>query len=227
MPDADTDKTKKIPASAPAAAKAGTAKPAPTAKAGRPAASGPARPGAGASAQAPNKPPVPKPPVAEKPTPAGAPLAAASAKATTAPAIDEENPLHRKLRLRPEDAGVVIAPPRDEDNPLVPLPESFLVLGQTSELRAQKGPFDYIQVFARDRAGLVGSFSLLVDKLAPGGSLWVSWLKPSSKLKGGGQPGDLNENVVRRIGLTNGLVDVNLAVLDRDWSALRLVRRKH
>ncbi len=73
---------------------------------------------------------------------------------------------------------------------------------------------------------LVGSFSLLVEKLAPGGSLWISWLKPSSKLKGGGQPGDLNEDVVRRIGLTHGLVDVNLAVLDRDWSALRLVRRK-
>jgi hypothetical protein len=150
-----------------------------------------------------------------------------TAKPAAAPGVAEENPLHRKLRLRSEDIGVVIAPPRDEDDPLSPLPKSFLVLTQASELATQTGPFDYIQVFARDRADLVGSFSLLVEKLAPVGSLWISWLKPSSKLKGGGQPGDLNENVVRRIGLTHGLVDVNLVVLDRDWSALRLVRRKH
>ena len=152
---------------------------------------------------------------------------ATAVPSTVTPGGEEENPLHRKLRLRSEDTGVVIAPPRDDDNPLSPLPKNFLVLSQAAELGEHAGPFAYIQVFARDRADLVGSFSLLVEKLAPGGSLWVSWLKPSSKLKGGGQPGDLNENVIRRIGLTHGLVDVNLAVLDRDWSALRLVRRKH
>jgi len=225
MPDADTDNTRKSPADPTAGAKAGTAKP--TAKAGtaKPTAAGPAKPG----------PAAPKPAGAGKPTGASAPpaatTAAPSAETTAATAAaprgEEENPLHRKLRLRPEDAGVVIAPPRDEDNPLSPLPKDFLVLTQASELGAQTGPFDYIHVFARDRADLVASCSTLIEKLAPGGSLWISWLKPSSKLKGGGQPGDLNENVVRRIGLTHGLVDVNLAVLDRDWSALRLVRRKH
>jgi hypothetical protein len=143
-----------------------------------------------------------------------------------APSSADDNPLHRKLRLRSEDTGVVVAPPRDEDNPLLPLPKGFLVLAQVSDLAAHQGPFDYIQVFARDRADLLESFSLFVERLAPGGSLWISWLKPSAKIKGG-QPGDLNENTVRRIGLTHGLVDVNLVVLDRDWAALRLVRRRH
>jgi hypothetical protein len=38
---------------------------------------------------------------------------------------------------------------------------------------------------------------------------------------------DLNENIIRRLALTHGLVDVKVAALDRDWSALRLVHRKH
>jgi hypothetical protein len=50
-------------------------------------------------------------------------------------------------------------------------------------------------------------------------------MKQSSR--SGNLPGDLNENVVRRLALTHALVDVKVATLDRDWSALRLVRRKH
>jgi len=51
-------------------------------------------------------------------------------------------------------------------------------------------------------------------------------MKTAAKRGGGGQPGDLNENVIRRIGLTHGLVDMKVAALDRDWSALLLVHRK-
>jgi len=158
----------------------------------------------------------------------GAPASTGAPATTDAPAgPGEENPLHRKLRLRPEDAGVVIAPPEDDDNPLLPLPKSFLVVAQAGDLAAHKGQLDYIHVFARDRADLVETFPLLRDKLGPGGSLWISWMKQPSKRGGGGaQPGDLNENVIRRIGLTHGLVDVKVAALDRDWSALRLVHRK-
>jgi hypothetical protein len=158
----------------------------------------------------------------------GAPVTSSAPAGTgTRSGVDQENPLHKKLRLRPEDAGVVIAPPEDDDNPLLPLPKSFLVLSQSGDLAAQEGPFDYMHVFARDRADLVETFSLLRDKLRPGGSLWISWMKTSAKHGGGGQLGDLNENVIRRIGLTHGLVDLKVAALDRDWSALLLVHRKH
>jgi hypothetical protein len=160
-----------------------------------------------------------KPPEAEAaPAPAAVPASAVGP--------NEENPLHKKLRLRAEDKGVVIAPPRDGDNPLLPLPDGFLVLEQAGDLADHEGRFDYIHVFARDRADLIEHFSLLRDRLAPGGSLWVSWLKQSSARRGGGQFGDLNENVVRRLGLTHALVDVKVAALDRDWSALRLVHRR-
>jgi len=52
----------------------------------------------------------------------------------------EENPLHKKLRLRPRDAGVVIAPPDDDDNPLLPLPKSFLILPQPGDLATRRVP---------------------------------------------------------------------------------------
>ena len=135
--------------------------------------------------------------------------------------------LFKKLGLRPDSAGLVIAPPPDDDNPLLPLPEGFTVLAGLDELEQAPGPFDYIQVFARDRGDLVAAFTQLRDRLAPNGMLWISWLKQSSDRRSGSMMGDLNENVIRRMALTHALVDVKVAALDRDWSALKLVHRKH
>jgi hypothetical protein len=135
------------------------------------------------------------------------------------------NALHKKLGMRTQGAGLIIAPPQDEDNPLFPLPDGFKVLASLDELAAVTGKFEYIHVFARDRTALATAFSGLRDKLTPNGSLWISWMKQSSR--GRGLFGDLNENVVRRLALTHAMVDVKVASLDRDWAALRLVHRRH
>jgi len=129
--------------------------------------------------------------------------------------------------MRPGSAGLVIAPPPDDDNPLLPLPEGFSAIAGLEELAQTSGSFDYIQVFVRDRAALAAAFAELRDRLAPSGMLWVSWLKQSSDRRSGAMMGDLNENLIRRLALTNAMVDVKVAALDRDWSALKLVRRKH
>jgi hypothetical protein len=135
-----------------------------------------------------------------------------------------DNALHKKLGMKPQMAGVIIAPPQDDDNPLLPLPDGFSVLASLGELTTA-GTFDYIHVFARDRAELAGAFGQLRDHLAPNGNLWISWIKQSSRSRG--LLGDLNENVIRRLALTHALVDVKIASLDRDWSGLRLVHRRH
>jgi hypothetical protein len=57
--------------------------------------------------------------------------------------------------------------------------------------------------------------------LSDQGMLWVSWPKRTSSLAQ-----DLNENGVREIGLLTGLVDVKVAAIDEDWSALKFVRRQ-
>lgn len=178
---------------------------------------------------APDK-PAKKRPAATSPAPEPADETAAPKQPEdanpTAEKLVAENPLHKKLGLRPEALGVVIAPPED-DNPLLPLPEGLSVLAGIDELAALDGPFDYMHVFARDRVELAGACAGLRDKLASGGSLWISWMKQSSGRRRGEMSGDLNENIIRRIALTNGMVDVKVATLDRDWSALRLVHRKH
>jgi len=109
---------------------------------------------------------------------------------------------------------------------LLPLPEGFTVIASLDEVSSLEGPFDFILVFGRDRAELANAFSALRDRLAPNGSLWVSWMKLSGRM-GGATFGDLNETLIRRLALTNAMVDIKMAPLDRAWSALRLVRRKH
>jgi hypothetical protein len=145
------------------------------------------------------------------------------------PAPSEEaadNPLHKKLGIRAGLTGAVVAPP-EESGLLSPLPEGFTVLASVDELTASEGLFDYVQFFARNRADLVKDFQQLRDKVAPGGSLWVCWIKQSSARGGGGLPGDLNENTIRRLALAGGLVDVKVASLDAEWSALKLIWRRH
>jgi hypothetical protein len=60
----------------------------------------------------------------------------------------------------------------------------------------------------------------LKTALAFDGALWVSWYKKAAKI-----PTDVDENIVRDIGLDNGLVDVKVAAIDAQWSGLKFVYR--
>lgn len=59
-----------------------------------------------------------------------------------------------------------------------------------------------------------------VKSLAPNGMLWISWPKKTS-----GVASDLDENKVRQIGLSAGLVDVKVCAVTAVWSGLKFVRR--
>ena len=56
--------------------------------------------------------------------------------------------------------------------------------------------------------------------LQPAGGLWIAWPKRSS-----GVATDLDENLVREIGLAEGLVDNKVCAIDATWSGLRFVWR--
>lgn len=134
--------------------------------------------------------------------------------------------LHKRLGIRPGLPGAVIAGPPDRDNPLLPLPDHIISVSSVQDLPQEVTQLDYIHFFARNRAELTRVLPQLRDRLAPTGSLWISWIKQSA-VRGGGLPGDLNENVIRRMAIASGLVDVKVAALNQEWSALRLVFRKH
>ena len=85
---------------------------------------------------------------------------------------------------------------------------------------APEGPLDFIQLFAASRAELEAEFPRMKQTLSQDGMLWVSWPKRSSKVET-----DLSDNVVREVGLDNGLVDVKVCAVDQTWSGLKFVRR--
>ena len=88
------------------------------------------------------------------------------------------------------------------------------------EVGAGRKPLDFAMLFAHSKAELIKEFSKIARRLAPAGMLWVSWPKKSS-----GVTTDLDENVIRAIGLAAGLVDVKVCAVTDVWSGLKFVRR--
>ena len=86
--------------------------------------------------------------------------------------------------------------------------------------RKPKQASKFIHAFATKKRDLETSLPRLARKLATDGSLWISWPKRSSEVGA-----DLNENVVRDVGLKNGLVDVKVVAIDETWSGVRFVYR--
>jgi hypothetical protein len=86
--------------------------------------------------------------------------------------------------------------------------------------RDGNAPLDFAMVFSKSKTKLRKEFQQLTKMLAPAGMLWVSWPKKSS-----GVATDLNENLVREIGLDAGLVDVKVCAVTDVWSGLKFVRR--
>ena len=80
--------------------------------------------------------------------------------------------------------------------------------------------FDLLHVFAKSRGDLARIFPRAKRRIKPNGMLWISWPK-----KVPGTRTDIDENIVRQIGLANGLVDVKVAAIDENWSGLKFVYR--
>ena len=79
---------------------------------------------------------------------------------------------------------------------------------------------DFVLVFVKTQTTLVAAFAQYSERIKPNGMIWISWPKKSS-----GVVTDLNENIVRGIGLAAGLVDVKVCAVDEIWSGLKFVFR--
>jgi hypothetical protein len=88
------------------------------------------------------------------------------------------------------------------------------------EIGDGKAPLDFVIVFSKSKTALSKEFKRISRLLAPAGMLWVSWPKKSS-----GVATDLDENIIREIGLAAGLVDVKVCAVTEVWSGLKFVRR--
>ena len=63
----------------------------------------------------------------------------------------------------------------------------------------------------------------LIERTEPAGMIWVCWPKKAARKLG--YDTDLDENIVREIGLAAGVVDVKVCAIDEIWSGLKFVRR--
>ncbi|MBA3069610.1 MAG: hypothetical protein FP825_14145 [Hyphomonas sp.] len=76
-------------------------------------------------------------------------------------------------------------------------------------------------LFHGSASALQADLSKLRPRLAPGGMIWVSWLKKASRV-----PTDITEDTIRSLALPMGFVDVKVCAVDAVWSGLKLVIRK-
>jgi hypothetical protein len=123
-------------------------------------------------------------------------------------------PLPKKLGIKP---GFRVAL---DGMPAEVKAELKAALAECEEVRGPKKPVDFLMVFTKSKQDLAEEFEHFSKQLTPAGTIWVSWPKKSS-----GVATDLDENIVREIGLAAGLVDVKVCAVTEIWSGLKFVRR--
>jgi hypothetical protein len=123
-------------------------------------------------------------------------------------------PLIQKIGIKPGHRIVLRNHPASFVKALGKLPED----AESSDRLSGKAN---VVVYFTDRlAELTKDFPRLSSALVPDGMVWISWPKKAS-----GRPTDLTEDIVRKVGLECGLVDVKVCAIDETWSGLKFVIR--
>ena len=125
-----------------------------------------------------------------------------------------KTPLVKKLGIKSGMAVLLKQTPANYLDLLGELPENVAPKTTIEE------PLDFAHFFTKERNQLEAEFPILKQSLKPNGVLWISWPKKASKIET-----DLTEDVIRRVGLANGLVDVKVCAVDDVWSGLKFVYR--
>jgi hypothetical protein len=124
-------------------------------------------------------------------------------------------PLIQKLGIKPGMRICILHAPADYAKLVDPTTG-----GVSLKKLGKEHSVDFIHWFGTELALLTKEFANLRTALAYTGTLWISWPKRASKVET-----DLDEGVVRRLGLKVGLVDVKIAAIDDTWSGLKFMYR--
>lgn len=128
------------------------------------------------------------------------------------PAGYSGTPQAKKLGIKPGQRLCLDEPP---DGWSLTDPPRGVILVRAPE------PADIIISFFRAGDELPVRLGKLAPRIFPTGGLWVAWPR-----RAGGHRSDITDNLVRQHALPLGLVDIKIAAIDDDWSALRLVWRR-
>ena len=123
-------------------------------------------------------------------------------------------PLARKLGIKSNFTIGLLNQPDHYFDLFTDMPPNIRIV------KERKTKKDLIHYFATSVSRLERDIKGLRQEMEDHGALWISWPKKAAKMKT-----DLNENVIRDIGLKNRLVDVKVCAIDEVWSGLKLVIR--
>jgi len=125
-------------------------------------------------------------------------------------------PLWRKLGYKNGMSAYVDGGPNNYLS-LLALPADVAV----TWLRSSKSDMEFVHLFATSPSNLKRKLESYRKKIVPGGMIWVSWPKKSSRVKS-----DITEDTIRDVALPMGLVDVKVCAVDEVWSGLKLMIRR-
>jgi hypothetical protein len=123
-------------------------------------------------------------------------------------------PLPRKLGIKEGSRLALLGAPAGFDDELAPLPDGVRIL------RRLAPDLDVAVLFVTERRELERRFPAVAASITPAGGFWVAWPKRASKVAT-----DLTEDVLREVGLPQGLVDNKVCAVTDVWSGLRFVWR--
>ena len=122
-----------------------------------------------------------------------------------------ENPLLKKMKLKPGQQAAIINAPDGYIEALQPLPAE-------AELAEQLvGTFDWVQLFVKTQAELEQMLPRVRAALKPAGTLWITFPKGTSKIQTD-LTRDKGWDALRALDLKW----INLISVDETWSAFSL-----
>ena len=121
-----------------------------------------------------------------------------------------DNPLARKLLIKPGHRVAILNAPANFLDRLSPLPEGVDLIDQPESAR------DVVLLFVTDTTELDRLAHLALGAVKRNGALWVSYPKKTSKLKT-----DLSRDMAWRPLREAGFEVVSAIAIDEVWSALR------
>ena len=122
-----------------------------------------------------------------------------------------ENPLLKKMKLKPGQRAAIINAPDGYLEALQPLPAEAEVAEQLV------GTFDWVQLFVKTQAELEQVLAQVRAALKPAGTLWITFPKGTSKIQTD-LTRDKGWDALRALDLKW----INLISVDETWSAFSL-----
>jgi hypothetical protein len=129
-----------------------------------------------------------------------------------APSGYSGTPLAKKLGIKAGFKIRLVNQPAYYFDLFTDMPENVTVLNH------KESHTGLIHYFTKIEADLQKDILSLRNEVYPNGTIWISWPKKAAKIET-----DVTEDVIRRIALNNGLVDVKVCAVDETWSGLKLV----